>query len=184
MKNKFLVLLFSSVLLLSCEGLQDDRNRPVPTNPSTTWLLSVELDRLPPFTDAFECIVERDTFRVSDIKLPTLLKIPGASLYSKGEAKKVTITTIYKDSITVAMEFDAPYEPHITIEPIKIKVDSIVLDTTSVLDALGIDSLVVIPITHKKDSIVFDTTYHYPQKVQFKDDLNLGIEGYFHYRYN
>ena len=50
----FIVL---AMLFASCEKVEDDRNRPVPNDPKTIWLLSVEVDELPSDVEAYSCAV-------------------------------------------------------------------------------------------------------------------------------
>ena len=102
MRNKLLLILCAA-FLCACEGLKDDRNRPVPDNPVIAWLLSVEIDKLPSGTVAYDCSVyvaenpkERHDFKRTEINLPELLKIPGARLLKTNE-ERILYIGVYAD---------------------------------------------------------------------------------------
>lgn len=80
----FLFIAFA-ILFASCEKVEDDRSRSVPNDPKTVWLLSVEVDELPSDVEAYSCAVfnvnnanDVNVFTRTEVKLPELLKIPGA----------------------------------------------------------------------------------------------------------
>ena len=50
-------LIALAMLFASCEKIMDDRNQPVPNDPKTVWLLSVEVDELPSDVEAYSCAV-------------------------------------------------------------------------------------------------------------------------------
>ena len=182
MRNKLLLILCAA-FLCACEGLKDDRNRPVPDNPVIAWLLSVEIDKLPSGTVAYGCRIDNITHQGSDnyceflrdeIKLPELLKIPGASIFVKNKPHIIQISSQDADGNIVELIDTIPHCPIIanidTTKYYVTLVDTIWMDG-------GVFELDTVDVPFEK----YDTTYIYTQKLEYKEN---GIEFKLHVRYD
>ena len=109
MKNKLLPLLvIAAMMFSSCENTIDDRERSVPADPSTAWLLSVQLTKIPQDGLYYSC-VEMNTANpqpeymhtfvtdttITSKDLPILWKIEGGQLLNKeDEMHAISIMSI------------------------------------------------------------------------------------------
>ena len=109
MKNKLLPLLvIAAMMFSSCENTIDDRERSVPADPSTAWLLSVHLTKIPQDGLYYSC-VEMNTANpqpeymhtfvtdttITSKDLPILWKIEGGQLLNKeDEVHAISIMSI------------------------------------------------------------------------------------------
>ena len=153
------IILFAATMILfaACEKIEDDRNIPVPDNPGTAWLLSVEVDQLPSDVKAYSCAVfnienvdDKNIFTRVEIKLPELLKIPGA--------KYLGTRTLNNDRRYSVSFF---------------KINTQTTDSTELLLHL---TTIVVPTCSELLS-----GKEYPQKISFND---AGVKGYLHIRYD
>lgn len=158
----FIFIVAATLALCSCE-IKDDRNRPVPENPKLAWLLSVEVDKLPVGVQAYSCAVynvdninDRQIFTRTEIKLPELLKIPGAKLLLW---EKNNSANLQRQYVVSFFQIDPQVENSAAVELATILVPSV------------------------PETVIAkqDTTVNYPQKVSF--NIN-GVRGYFHFRYD
>ena len=158
----FIVL---AMLFASCEKVEDDRNRPVPNDPKTIWLLSVEVDELPSDVEAYSCAVfnvnnanDVNVFTRTEVKLPELLKIPGG---------KYLVTTYMKNDRAYAASF--------------FKINTQATDSADLLTPL---CTIIVPTCSellKEDEETEKEKKEHPQKIKFDEN---GVKGYLHLRYD
>ena len=109
MKNKlFPLLIIAAIMFSSCENKIDERERSVPADPSTAWLLRVQLTKIPQNGLYYSC-VEMNTANpqpeymhtfvtdkaITSKDLPILWKIEGGQLLNKeDEVHAISIMSI------------------------------------------------------------------------------------------
>lgn len=152
-----------AILFASCEKVEDDRNRPVPNDPKTVWLLSVEVDELPSDVEAYSCAVfnvnnanDVNVFTRTEVKLPELLKISGG---------KYLGTTYMKNDRAYAASF--------------FKINTQATDSADLLTPLC--TIIVPTCSDLLKEYKENEKIEYPQKIKFDEN---GVKGYLHLRYD
>lgn len=152
-----------AMFFASCEKIEDDRNHPVPDDPRTVWLLSVEVDELPSNVEAYSCAVfninnakDVNVFTRTEIKLPELLKIPGA---------KYLGTKNRKNDRAFAVSF--------------FKINTQATDSADLVTHLS--TIIVPTCSDLLKEAEENRNKEYPQKIGFEEE---GVKGYLHLRYD
>lgn len=155
-------LIAIAMLFASCEKIMDDRNQPVPNDPKTVWLLSVEVDGLPSNVEAYSCAVfnvnnanDVNVFTRTEVKLPELLKIPGA---------KYLGTKNRNNDRAYAVSF--------------FKINTQATESADLLTPL---STIIVPTCSELFKEKEETKKELPQKIGFEES---GVKGYLHLRYD
>ncbi len=155
-------LIALAMLFASCEKIMDDRNQPVPNDPKTVWLLSVEVDELPSDVEAYSCAVfnvnnanDVNVFTRTEVKLPELLKIPGA---------KYLGTKNRNNDRAYAVSF--------------FKINTQATESADLLTPL---STIIVPTCSELFKEKEETKKELPQKIGFEES---GVKGYLHLRYD